>query len=158
MAAISLTATGFYQSNPRLVHAGINVAKGVFQSVLGHAGTTSTITASDRIWMIALPANCVVIDGYLSGHVDNDATIYKVGAVGSTGTMSSTLATLLTLSATPTLKRFLTSGGNAGVPMTMSASDDVPIVYVAVECTTAGSNTTTVSLVLVLQYVAKGQI
>lgn len=160
MPAASTTATT-YQSPPRLVHTGVNVARGIFTATdgaSGFCGTSKSHTASDRIWMVPVPANCIIVDGYLRGHIDNDASIFKIGAFGPTGTMSSTLATLITLSTTQQTKRFDQGGNAAGCPMTMSASDDQPVVYVGVECTTAGTNTNTASLVLVLFYVAKGQI
>lgn len=158
MTTKSLTATAFTPiGSVNHVVQSVLAAKATFSSVTG-LGATNSISVSDRVWMVPLPSNCVVLDGYVSGHIDNDATVVKVGAFGPTGTMSSTLATLLTFSATPTLKRFFTSGGNAGAPVTMSAAATIPSVFVGVEVTSigAGSATTTVSLVMVLYYATKG--
>lgn len=160
MAAISITATNFTPlSSINFLYQGIRAAKATFAGT-GGLGGANTITASDRIWMVPIPANSVVLDGYLKGHIDIDganAIVFKCGAFGSAGTMSSTLASALSISASCSIQRFKPSvTGNDGPPLTMSASADVAQTFIGIEVTSSATNTATVSLVLVVYYAPKG--
>ena len=131
---------------PRLSETGITVARATRTSIV-------TLSASDIILGVKIPSGVFIIDGYISGTVDNTATVFKVGVQGLT---DNNLGTLLTLSTTAGLKRF----DGASLPVQLSMSDDnvLQYSYVTLTVNSSASLTQSSSINLVVEYARKGAI
>lgn len=128
------------------------------QPIQFHAGTTTvrkiyntggTLTASDVLLGVKVPSGCRITDCYLSGVVDNDATILKLGVNGGAEFIASE-----TFSATNLLFR-----ATAGLPHLVSLSDNAnpAFQYVTVTVNDGGTDTASASLELVVTMIPKDQ-
>lgn len=146
MAAWTATATDTVNP-PRKYHGGETVARAQYV----HNGATS-FSASDIIFMCRIPHGVYINDGYISGVVPSDATVFKIGISGGGGA-ESTLNAAATLSATSQMVRF--NGG--GLPFKISLSDSATQRFVWLYLTrTSGTATATASIQVVVKYSAIG--
>lgn len=125
---------------PRALHAGLQVARGVY------AGVDATLSASDTIQMVRIPNKAVILDIQVSGVAGAAATVVKIGDGGDDDRFGT-----VTLSAT---SQFLRSNAASGHCYQYSLSDDASPLYDTIDITiqSASSVTTTASIVLSVAY------
>jgi len=152
MAVQTLTASD-QTATPRLVHAGVTAARATYT----HGGATS-LSASDIIFMIKIPNQTWILDGYIKGTCGGSTNSFKVGTVAD----DDACGTLLTLSETQQFRRFADSQG-AGIgtantmPFKVSLSDSARPQYTWLQLTFSGvSATATASIDVVVLYAPDG--
>lgn len=147
--ATTFTATGAL-AEPRLQHIGVNAAKANLS-----ISTATTFLAADIVLGPAIPNGVTIIDGYMSGTIDNDATgtDFKVGL----DTVSNdNLATALTLNNVASLQRF--NAGTLPVTLALTETDEPLQANVQAEVTSGGTEAATVDINIVVLYAGPGSI
>lgn len=145
-----LTYTASDQSaQPRMKETGAVVAMGRYQS-------TTTLSVSDIVFMVKVPHGSTIIDGYISGTIDNAGTIVKLGIIAGAGTLVDNNLFTGTLSATAVITRFT----GTSLPIKVSLSDDaVPrFAWLTLTVNTNASLTVSSSFTVVVEYAAPGAI
>lgn len=141
--ATRTTAAAVSTVQPRLVHAGLNVATASY-----HANGNTT-SASDVILMTKIPNKATIVDWYVRGHAGSSTTTFKLGFPGSDQALG-----LFTLGATDSRVNGVTA-----LPYTVNLSDDaVQSVTLQATANTVASATVTASFAIVVNYVAQGNI
>ena len=148
MAVGTFTATDT-PNPPRLVEIAATFARAAWTN-----DAAGSLSASDIVFMMRVPAGVWILDGYISGTTGGDGTVWKVGVTGINGT-EGMLATGLTLSATAQMKRF----NGLTLPFKTSVSDDAVNRFVWLYLTrTSGTSTATASIQLVANYAPVGAV
>lgn len=132
---------------PRMIHAGTNVARAVF------TGNALTVSAGDVIQMVKIPRNAAIVELLVGGHSPNSGLGITVGD----GSLSNRFVTAVSLSSTSLIFRM---NNPAGLGYVVSLSDDATTEYDTIDITIQDTTSATASCSIVLEvfYVAPGQV
>lgn len=143
------TASDFNTNTPRAVHVGRNRMEATCVMA-----TPLSSSASDEMFMFAVPPKCLVLAGGWKASVPSGTSgnvIFKIGTRESDNAI-----------ATVTVSGTAVSSANFTIvsPITLSTSDDVQPYQRAIIATvvSGATSTTSVSLYLTLEYVLPGNI
>ena len=142
------TSSNYGQLVPRAVHVGENrMANSIVE--------TATQSASDELWLFAIPPNCFVTGGVIKGSQQSGVSgqcVIKLGTKESDSAFGT-----YTVSGGAVLQSRL----NIYAPVTVSSSDDLLPYQRAVIATinsAPSSATTSLSLYVLLEYVMPGNV